>query len=185
MGPYWGPGGGNYAKKYLSVAAGCYFILCGAGSGCCATQCCGNCGFPSFVLCGSNQSVATCAGGGQLGCVLCHRSYQACTGICIGSCSYGCTTWGADYSAQSNMGPNKESNYCWSNMWVWDAGSYKYKNSTRRGLEYCSTSLTNQGCNNMQGSKWPGGPGQSARACGGGCCWGGWGAGGLAMVTYG
>ena len=74
MGPYWGPGGGNYSKKYLPVTSGTYFILCGGGSGCCAQQCCGTCGLSSFVLCSNSTNVAYSCGG-YMGCVLCFRTY--------------------------------------------------------------------------------------------------------------
>jgi len=184
MGPYWGPGGGNYAKKYLPVTTGCYFILCGGGSGCCAQQCCGTCGLSSFVLCQNSTNVAYSCGG-YMGCVLCFRTYMGCTGICIPSCSYGCYSLNYDITMPSVSSPNKVSNYCWSNQWEWSHGVSKYGNYNRQGMDYCLTSLTIQGRSMMCGAKWPGGAGNSATACGGGCCWGGWGAGGLAMVTYG
>ncbi len=66
MGNYWGPGSGNYVKKQLTVTAGTYFCVCAAGSGCCATTCCGQCGYPSWVVC-QNGTMATCAGGGYMG----------------------------------------------------------------------------------------------------------------------
>jgi hypothetical protein len=51
-------------------------------------------------------------------------------------------------------------------------------------MEYCTTQLTRNG-NDYYPSRWPGGPGANSRACGGGCCFGGWGAGGLVLITYG
>ena len=184
MGHYYGPFSGNYVKKTLQVTAGCYFCICAAGSGCCMTQCCGSCGFPSYVLCGSNGSVVSCAAGGCGGCVLCFRSYQGCTGICIPSCNMGCYYWG-DMGFQSINSANHVSNYCWQIMKEWQTGASKFSNNTRMGLDHCVTSLTIMGCFAANGSTWPGGTGNSATACGGGCCWGSWGAGGLVLITYG
>jgi hypothetical protein len=39
------------------------------------------------------------------------------------------------------------------------------------------------GCDSVGGNIWPGGGGGTAISYGG-CCWGGWGAGGLVVVTY-
>lgn len=182
MGNYWGPGSGNYTKKRLDVTAGCYFCICAAGSGCCALTCCGQCGYPSWVMC-QNGTMATCAGGGYIGCTLCFRSYQGCTGICVPACSYGCT-YSGDFAYPSTNSIAKESNYCWSNQWTGQPGSPKFGGTFRVGMEYCTTQLTRNG-NDYYPSRWPGGAGANSRACGGGCCFGGWGAGGLVLITYG
>lgn len=184
MGNYWGPGTGNYAKKHIRVNAGQFFCVCAAGSGCCATTCCGQCGYPTWVRCGTDNTMSVCAGGGYMGCTLCFRSYQGCTGICVPSCSYGCTVAGHDFAYPSVNSIAKESNYCWSNQWTGQQGSPKFGNNFRQGTEYCTTQLTRNG-NDYYPSKWPGGAGANARACGQGCCFGGWGAGGLVLITYG
>lgn len=186
MGTYWGPGSGNYAKTKIAVLPGCYYNICAAGSGCCALTCCGQCGFPTFVTC-QNGSMAVCAGGGYMGCTLCFRSYHGCTGICVPACSTGCTTGGVavDYSYPSIQNINKESNFCWSHMFSETVGVPRLGNNTRQGLEYCTTQLTRQGYDNNNGAKWPAQGGTNARACGGGCCFGSWGAGGLVLITYG
>ena len=184
MGPYWGPGAGQYVKRELQVTGGCFFTVCAAGSGCCAQQCCGVCGNPSWVTCGTGGGMSACAGGGHMGCVLCFRTYMGCTGICIPACSYGCNNVG-NMAMPSVSGVSKVSNYCWSNMWQGAQGTPKLGNNFRQGLEYCTTQLTRDGYFGIEGPKWPGGPGNSATACGGGCCWGGYGAGGLVLITYG
>lgn len=188
MGTYWGPSAGNYIKKRLAVTPGCFFTICAAGTGCCANTCCGQCGFPSYVNCGAGGAMAVCAGGGFMGCTLCFRSYHGCTGICVPGCSNGCTsnaTGGVDYQYPSINNVNKESNFCWSHMWNGTTGSYKYAQSTRTGIDYCTTQLTRSGFDNNNGAKWPAQGGTNARACGQGCCWGSWGAGGLVLITYG
>ena len=183
MGHYYGPNTGAYGKKYLNVTPGDFFCICAGGSGCCSQPCCGTCGFASYVLCGANGNPAACGQGGCGGCNLCFRSYQGCTGICLPACTWGCGT--GDYGFHSVSGANHVSNYCWQIMKEWQTGAPKYAQNTRMGLDHCVTSLTITGCCPNGGSKWPGGPGNSATACGGGCCWGGWGAGGLVLITYG
>lgn len=185
MGPYWGPGTGQYAKKRLPVTAGCFFTICAAGSGCQTCACCGNCGFPSWVNCGAGGN-AICVQGGQMGCTLCFRSYQGCTGICVPACVSSCGASGHDLGIPTVGSPNKQSNWCWVNMWDWNTGAPGLGNSTRNGYDYCTIQLTRSGCDTMGSvSKFPSGSGTNARACGGGCCFGSWGAGGIVVVTYG
>jgi len=186
MGHYYGPESGGYSKKQLQVTPGTFFCICAGGTGCCNTQCCGNCGFPSWVLCGSNGTNVICAEGGCGGCVLCFRSYQGCTGICFGMCKMecGCNT-NRDYSAPKIMSQPHVSNYCWQNMFEFMSGPTKYGQNLRLGLDHCVTSLTISGCAPFGQAKFPGGPGNSATACGGGCCWGSYGAGGLVLISYG
>lgn len=186
MGHYYGPESGGYSKKQLQVTPGQFFCICAGGSGCCAQPCCGNCGFPSWVLCGSNGTNVVCGEGGCGGCVLCFRSYQGCTGICFGMCRMdcGCNT-NRDLSIPKIMSQPHVSNYCWQNMFEFKSGPTKYGQNLRLGLDHCVTSLTISGCYPFGQSKWPGGPGNSATACGGGCCWGSHGAGGLVLINYG
>lgn len=188
MGHYYGPESGTYAKGELQVTAGQYFCICAGGSGCCNTQCCGNCGFPSWIICGcASGSTVACASGGCGGCVLCFRSYQGCTGICFGMCKMGCDSGGTvvDMTVPKIMSQPHVSNYCWQNMFEFMSGPTKYGQNLRLGLDHCVTSLTISGCYPFGNPKWPGGPGNSATACGGGCCWGMQGAGGLVLITYG
>jgi len=186
-----GPGTGHYAKISLTVTAGCYFCTCAAGSGCCAQSHCGTCGFPSWVNCGSNGQQVICAGGGYTGCVGCWHGYWGCTGICNGAQNFGCNLCAPASGRQPDVGiasiggTAKDSNYCFSSQWFAATGAPKYGMSTRTGLERCTNNNTRQGCDAMNGSKWPAGMGTPSSACGGGCCWGGWGAGGLVLITYG
>ena len=185
MGPYYGPESGAYAKRRLAVTAGNQFCICAGGSGCCNTQCCGVCGYPSWVFCQSNGTVVNCAAGGCGGCVLCFRTYQACTGICFGMCRMGCDVGTHDFMQPKIMSQPKASSWCWQNMFEFKSGPTKYKSNLLLGLDHCVTSLTISGCSPFGGPAHPGGPGNSATACGGGCCWGGWGAGGMVVVNYG
>jgi len=185
MAHYYGPESGAYAKRRLAVTAGQSFCICAGGSGCCSQPCCGTCGFPSWVRCQSDGTIVNCAAGGCGGCVLCFRTYQGCTGICFGMCKMGCDVGTSDFTQPKIMSQPKASNYCWQNMFEFKSGPTKYKSNLLLGIEHCSTSLTISGCSPFGQPAWPGGPGNSATACGGGCCWGGWGSGGLVVVNYG
>lgn len=183
MGPLFGPGNGQFSKKHITVTAGTSFLICAAGSGCCHTQCCGTCGFKSFVQCNTGGAIVACAGGGYFGCVACFQSYQGCVGHCYPSCLLNADNSG-DISYGSFNAVRKESQYCFQRMWSRDAGAPQLANNTRHSPDYCCTQLTRQGCDIIH-PKWPSGAGANARACGGGCCWGVFGTGGLVLVTFG
>jgi len=183
MGPLFGPGNGQYAKRQINVTPGTSFQLCAAGSGCCHTQCCGTCGFPSFVRCNTGAAIVTCANGGYFGCVACFQSYQGCVGHCYPSCGLS-FDWIGEVGLGSFNSVRKESQYCWARMWSRVAGSPVFNNNSRHSPDYCCTQLTRQGCDIIHPS-WPGGAGANARACSGGCCWGSHGTGGLVLVSFG
>ena len=187
-----GPGTGHYSRQAIQVTAGQYFCTCAGGSGCCAQSHCGTCGFPSWVYCGSNGSSVVCAGGGYMGCTGCWHGFWGCTGICNGAQNFGCNLCAGasgrspDIGVASIGGVAKDSNNCFSSMWFAATGAPKYGMTTRQGREHCSVGNTSMGCEyGAGGSKWPAGMGTPSSACGGGCCWGGWGAGGLVLITYG
>lgn len=187
-----GPGTGHYARQAIQVTAGQYFCTCAGGSGCCAQSHCGTCGFPSWVYCGTNGSSVVCAGGGYMGCTGCWHGFWGCTGICNGAQNFGCNLCAGasarspDIGIASIGGVAKDSSYCFSSMWFAATGAPKYGMTTRHGREHCSVGNTAVGCEyGAGGSKWPAGMGTPSSACGGGCCWGGWGAGGLVLITYG
>lgn len=190
MGEYMSGGTGQYSKKTLAVnSSNEFFNICVGGSGCCAQQCCGTCGFPSFVRC-CNGTVASCAQGGSGGCGVCHHmGGLSCTGICQGGYGGGrCGCQGlGDFLQGSRVEPDKQSNLCVNQNFRYMPGPLKFQPNTRRSLDPCSVSMTMAGCCYWQGAmtQWPGGPGSSGQACGGPCCWGGWGTGGLVLITYG
>jgi hypothetical protein len=191
QGSYRSASQGAYAKTTFAIPAGVtYYNICAGGSGCCAQCCCGNCGFPSFVL-NPSGSVVSCAQGGGGGCGVCgHMGGQACTGQCQSACSVGiCNGCSSTLGCLVLMGSGQtehESNFCTSTQWQWLPGATKYYPITFSGLDSCEVGMTAEGCcyfGNFYGM-WPGGGGPSAQACGGGCCWGHWGIGGLVLVCY-
>jgi hypothetical protein len=127
-----------------------------------------------------------------MGCTGCWHGFWGCTGICNGAQNFGCNLCAGasgrspDIGIASIGGVAKDSNNCFSNMWFAATGAPKYGMTTRQGREHCSVGNTAVGCEyGAGGSKWPAGMGTPSSACGGGCCWGGWGAGGLVLITYG
>lgn len=190
QGGYRSGGTGQYAKKTLNVSPNNeYFIICAAGSGCCSQPCCGTCGFPTFVLC-CNGTTSMCAPGGTGGCGVCHRmGGRSCTGICQsgqGGGNRGCQGAGDIYFGSLSE-PDKQSNFCDNQSWQYMPMTLKYSPNFRRSFDACGVGMTNAGCCYVAGQMgtWPGGPGISAYACGGPCCWGAWGTGGLVLITYG
>ena len=178
----------QYAKKTLNVTAGCFFCVCAAGSGCCAQAQTATCGFPSFILCGTGGTSVLCASGGNPGNTVCgHMGGLSCTGICVGSCVMSCNSSGYDLAYPSVMGADHENSFCTGQHFAWLQGAPKYQNNSRHTFDSCVTQMTINGCGTLQGQAalWPSHGGASGKACGGGCCWGQWGAGGLVMVTYG
>lgn len=190
QGQYRSGGTGQYSKKTLAVSPNNgYFITCAGGSGCCAQACCGQCGFPSFVLC-CNGTTSSCAPGGYGGCGVCHHmGGLACTGICQsgqGGGNRGCQGQGDIYSGSLSE-PDKQSNFCVNQNFQYAPMGLKFNPNFRRGFDPCNVSMTMAGCCywGSQVTSWPGGPGAGGQACGGPCCWGFYGTGGLVLITYG
>ncbi len=178
-------GAGGYNRRTIAVTAGCQFRLCAAGSGCCQQNCCGTCGFPSYVICSTGGATVTCATGGCGGQGRCWWFGFSCTGICELSCGVDSTHCGVgDFGQSSLRSPSMTSNFCNNLTWDIVTGAPKFRNTTRKGYDTCYNWMTISGCYRMGASAWPGGGGTGGGACGGPCCWGGWGAGGLVMVTY-
>jgi hypothetical protein len=192
MSAYNGPGGGAYSKKTLQTVPGCYFIICAGGSGCCQVNCCGTCGFPSFVVCGANSTTAACATGGNGGCGLCwHGGFNNCTGVCVAMFTSGCSSSLGDFIVPSMQSTQKDSNYCTQYVYTWQAGTPKLSNNSCHTFDTCTIGMAHSGCM-MVGSytpvvpcAGPGSPGIAGEGCGGGCCWGSWGQGGMVVVTWG
>ena len=180
MWPVTMPAPGQYVTKTFAVSSGDVLTICAAGSGCCSQPCCGNQGFPSFV----NRNGTTCAyayGGGG-GCVNCWYKNFNCTGVCHPGCLQACAGTG-DFIGCTYTGMSVAHNFCATGNFETSAGSPKYSQNMRLGETNCSASWTNNGC--CRGvNHWPGGGGYGASACGGGCCWGSWGAGGLVVLTF-
>lgn len=179
-------GSGSYAERTIQTAQGQCFDICAGGSGCCNNNCCGTCGFPSWVRCSSNSTMVTCGFGGCGGRALCfYKSAWSCTGFC--EPAYGaennCGFHGGDgFGKATIVGVSHTSNYCSGDKWDAVHGSPKLQPNMRKGWDHCNVQFTIAGCCRYR-SVFPATGGGPASSCGGGCCWGGWGAGGIVIVT--
>jgi hypothetical protein len=182
---------GTYGKKTYNSSLSAYYTVCAAGSGCCSCCCISGCGFPSYVLSSTGTTVA-CAQGGFGGCGLCwHIGCTPCTGQCTcaqnAATSAGCLGL-ADLFVAGLATTDHVMNFCNSGNYQYITGSAsKLQMNLRHSGDQCGVGNTQSGCNNyfQQSTNWPGGGGSGATACGGGCCWSGWGFSGLVLITYG
>lgn len=171
---------GSYVQTKFSVVPGESYIICAGGSTGCSPSCRGQDGQPSYVV-RSGGSTCACAHGGIPGCALCFFKSFNCTGICIPSGVHNNTSVGC-VKVCATRGHSQTSNFCASDMHESLSGSPKFSQNTRIGTNQCCTQFTQSGCCRNR-NHWPGGAGNGAGSCGGGCCWSGWGAGGLVIMT--
>ena len=191
-GQYRSAAAGTYYKKTLNSNICPYYIVCAGGSGCCAQALQGTCGFPSFATNGS--TTVACAAGGVGACAYCGHDV-GCT-PCNGMCAYSCNTNGGntcaglgDFGIASLSQGTMDNYFCNQYTQQLQPGAHKYGANSRHALQGCCTNITISGCcrygNGSYALNFPGGPGSTGVGCGGGCCWGGWGLGGMALITYG
>ena len=199
------PGGaGSYVRKtlqYPEIQGGWCYQLCVASPTCCSRCCCGITGCKSWVT-GCNTS-NLCADGGLPGKTCCwafwNSTYRCQDKVTLGrnlhtdgSCSYGgdCMIKGKPgffYNAC-------DGNNCWakgmmpvpagliSNMGAYITQNHQ-GNACLHEYMYC-TGTTPWAYNINCNSTLPGVGSPSATACGGGCCYGYRGGGGLIRITY-
>jgi hypothetical protein len=180
MWPYRGATAGQYVMKKISVAEGTALTICAAGTTpSCSCYCDGCNGYPSFVLC--NGTNVACADGGCRGRTLCwYWSFN-----CGGNCDVRSqdSNGVGDIRGCKYTGYNHASFWCHNDHINASQGAPKYNANLRFGGSPCVVELTKSGCCYNKNA-WPGGPGMSGAACGGGYCWNGWGAAGLVIVTF-
>tara|TARA_R110001592_G_scaffold11657_1_gene57028 strand:+ start:7275 stop:8111 length:837 start_codon:yes stop_codon:yes gene_type:complete len=188
-------GAGAYATKTLfayngDFTAGStqYTICSGASTDCsCCRQCtscacCGRRGCRSFVT-GSGLS-GFCAEGGAWGWHHCSGGCYSCVAPAqCNKCLQICACYnGADFGIPGPSGGKHQNQFCRGTDRSWTGpGVGPYAASTNFGQDNCSAG-NSQGCCKGQ-ALFPGGGGISPFTDGG-CCWGGWGAGGLVVVSY-
>lgn len=178
MQPVYPGGSGSYARKTIRVVPGDRYRICAGSSGCCAGPCCGTNGFPSWVQTESaTYAINLCAQGGQGGCSQCFYAYSAQFSYPTQRCGSYC---GADFFLCGNRGGAKAT-VCGYDSHQWLPGPTYIGGSMRLSFDYC---LPCHGCGHVGESVFPGGGGGGAVANGGPCCWGGWGMGGLVVITF-
>ena len=184
MWPYCEATAGSYSRKRIDVSSYSYLTLCSAGTGvgsCCYRGCCGATGYPSFVL-GDGSATLACAPGGLGGRTLCFYKSFNCFGNCINAGCHRQGTLNSTICQPMYRGTSFTNQWCAQDWWESPIGAPKFAQNTRMGNNYCQSDWTRMGCC-RQGNVWPGGGGTSGSSCGGPCCWGGWGAGGLVILT--
>lgn len=178
--PSQGGGSGTYSRKTIRVVPGQCYLICAGGSGCCAVDAHGTSGFPSFAQGAGTvtYSLNLCASGGYGGQSCCWAAiggnYHCATNVCGCACGY-------DLAICGVTGASHEG-WCGYDSWHMMGSPTYIGAGTRTSFTECGESW--MGCA-MSGNfnAWPGGGGGTAISYGG-CCWGGWGSGGLVQVTY-
>lgn len=178
-------GAGAYSRKTISVSGGDTYRICAAGSTCCSPSCCGTEGFPSYAQGESvagGDSLNVCARGGPRSCGKCFalsntQNYYGNTCVCgTGS------NCGEDFGLPAISGSNR-SMWCYSNSMHYIPQGPYYGGGIRGSIVFCQCNGSGCGYFNGYGASWPGGGGGGASTQGS-YCWGGWGAGGLVIITY-
>ena len=194
-----GPSGGSgaYAVKTMHsykgdfTAASTQYTICAGGStrcSCCTNctncWCCGVRGCRSYVTGGNNLS-GFCAEGGtygfhmcaNLGCYSCSHIQQC------DSCLLRCACWnGADWGAQGASGHRQQNHYCHGTVWSISGPSVSpWASNSQHTVDRCSHGSQQACCSGH--SIFPGGGGHSPFNDGG-CCFSGWGQGGLVVISY-
>lgn len=169
---------GGYIMKKISLSEGTCLTICAAGSTACTSSCQGCFGSPSFVLC--NGSNIGCAPGGFGGTTRCFMwNFDTGYACGVGGCNRGHT---GDVCSCQYPGYTNPSSWCADSDNMWTQGTPKYSSNSRFSGQRCVVEWTKQGCCYNR-NHWPAGPGHNGASCGGGYCWGSWGAGGLAILT--
>lgn len=181
--PAQGGGAGAYARRSICLRTGDTYRICAGGSTDCSNSCCGTQGFPSFVnLISGVNSISLCAAGGPPTCSQCFIGFSGC--ICIGNtvvCNFDSFS-GHDFGLPSITGAAMMATCGFQGHQFVPSGPYS-GGGARSSRDYCiALSGENSiGCSAI----WPGGGGGGAVVGSGNFCWGGFGAGGLVVVTFG
>lgn len=174
-----GAGSGGYAIKHCTVTAGQQIQICAAGSGCCGDYYTSISGCPSWVCATTGTTWLTCVPGGVTNarCVTCFYGSNCYT--CCASC-YCCggIATNATFFAPGTSSTGHGSQYCYD----------QYHQYASNGYGVPGPRIGPNGCCAEGGScgfgLFPGGGGHSAQTYGGGCCYGGPGAGGMVYVLF-
>lgn len=176
--PAMGGGSGSYTRKTTRVVPGQGYTICAGGSGCCSQTCKGTDGFPSYVCNASaTYPVCLCASGGYGGTSGCFYAIGSCFHCSTNICG---TTCGGDFSICGITG-SAHASWCGYDSWHYSPNGPYLGTGVNISRTHCGEFW--MGCAGNP-SVFPGGGGGTAISYGGSCCWGGWGAGGLVIVTY-
>lgn len=180
-------GSGSYARKTIRVVPGETYTLCAAGTGCCAQSCAGNIGFPSYA-CNATATypLCLCASGGERGHSGCFLQTSGCISAPSQICGSSC---GCDFSICGTYSGAYDGVYCgFDSYQTAPVGVYEMSAGIRYSFDHCQVFagcvMIGAGSGAAINCAQFGVPGGTASAASGGCCWGGFGNGGLVIVTY-
>lgn len=202
-----GPSGGSGAYSTRTVFAHCNhftagssrYTLCAGGNSycsCCgyshAYNCCGTKGCTSFVEpydAGAGGMSNFCAEGGSWGYHMCSGGCYTCLhssqcGMCIATtaCHYGANDRGCSFGICGVSGNRQQNTYCMGSDFSFTGGGVgPWAAPQIKTQDNCSYGNTHGCCKGF--SLFPGGGGASPFTDGG-CCWGGFGRGGLVVVSH-
>lgn len=178
-----GAGAGGYAVKGCTVAAGQQIRICAAGSGCCSDSNGGLTGCATFVcsLGGGGQSTwLSCMPGGFCAYPESRCNFYAGCYHCCSMCSCcGGVSNNADFNVTGTSGTIHPTQFCFDEGHQFAGNAPFAAPGPRIGPNGCCVWGGSQGF-----GIFPGGGGLTAQSYGGGCCYGGPGAGGLVYVLY-
>ena len=176
-------GSGSYARKTIRVVPGQSYTICAAGSTAMPTACQGQGSYQSYACGNSSNSGITyplclCAPSGAVGVANCNYWQNSCN--CTSqSCVIGAFC-GADLCICGMFGGSNNTT-CGLMGWQTAAQPTYIGSGVRMSFDLCENF---HGCNFGGIAGFPGGGGSSANTNDGGCYCGGWGAGGLVLITY-
>jgi hypothetical protein len=176
-------GSGSYARKTIRVVPGQSYTICAAGSTAMPTACQGAGAFTSYA-CGNSSNagitypLCLCAPSGGVGVANCNywQNQCNCTSYVCGVGSF----CGADFCICGMRGGSQAAT-CGFMSWQSSAEPTYIGGAVRMSIDHCQNF---HGCGFGGIAKFPGGGGSSANTNNGGCYCGGWGAGGLVLITY-
>ena len=191
-----GPVGGSsaYAVKTLHSYKGCFtagtteYTVCAGGSNRCS--CCGFnggfncCGFRGCVSYVTGTGLSNfCVEGGSWGWHQCSGGCYSCTiprqcQECISQCS---KYYGEDFGIPGISGSRHNTQYCMTDNYGVSVSSGPWHAGGFIGMDNCSGGQTHGCCKGH--AMFPGGGGFSPFTEGS-CCWGGYGAAGLVVISY-
>lgn len=183
--PRRGAGGGAYVRKTIEVNPGDSYRICAAGSTSCSPNCCGQIGFPSYVVPNSVSGccICLCAQGGYGGCTGCFMIDNGCIYSGMTCCRNGSYSGTPDFDfGLPAMSGGARLGQCGHLSYEMVGAAPYLGHGLRNGWDYCHSG---SGCQSIGGwATFPGGGGGSAISSGGGCCWGNHGGSGLVIITY-
>jgi hypothetical protein len=178
MQPQTGGGAGTYARKTIRVVPGQTYTICAGGTGCCVSSCAGMQGYASYACnAGATYPLCLCAQGGAPGYSQCFVAWAGCYNCITCICGTAC---GHDFAICGPAGSTHNTSCGFDSHHYAPEPTY-VGGGLRVSRDHCRCC---PGDFMISQPSFPGGGGGTAAAFDGPCFCGGYGAGGLVVVTY-